>query len=264
MHKYKRCLLTYLDILGFKQIVETKTADEIWSILDSFKEAVQPGEYEKKSRTTYFINFSDTNIRAINLNSKYNLQSPNGLLFWETLHVAHVQARLIDESILIRGSLTIDNLYFNKGMIFGPALNRGYYLETDIAVYPRVAIDPEVLRCYESTNLLKSYHHDLDADKEHVLRNIRKDNDGIYYIDYLRTMESEFEVGGYGSFLNSHKNVIENKAQQLPLLNSLAVKYSWLIEYHNSTILSLGPMIDGWNAADLLIDPSVFQFIYNL
>jgi hypothetical protein len=227
-------------------------------MLELFRNEAEPSDYEKVDEDTFFINFSDTNIRAIPTHSKSNVKRPRGFLFKETLNIAHIQARLIFAGIFVRGSLALGDLFVQDGMIFGPALIQGYYMETEISVYPRVTIHPKVLRAYETKELLKASHHDLDTDKEYVLRHLRRDIDGIYYVDYLKTMDTEFDYeGGYGNFLDHHKKLIESRVKKLTTLNSVSVKYSWLIEYHNSTVRSYGEEVDGWDAEGLLIDPSV-------
>ena len=43
---------------------------------------------------------------------------------------------------LMRGGVTIGNLVHEDEVVFGPGLNRAYYLESKIAMYPRIVLDP--------------------------------------------------------------------------------------------------------------------------
>lgn len=43
---------------------------------------------------------------------------------------------------LMRGGVTIGDLVHEDEAVFGPGLNRAYYLESKIAMYPRIVLDP--------------------------------------------------------------------------------------------------------------------------
>ena len=262
---YKKHLITYFDILGFKEIIDNSPAKKVKEILTLFREESKPAEIGKHKADMEFINFSDTNIRAYCLETKQNLKHPDGKLYIETLIVAHIQYRLLFEGVLIRGSMTVGDLYANDGMWFGPGLVRGHFLENNIAVFPRIVIDPAVIQCFKETDLLSADHHDLATDTEFLLETVRKDIDGAYYLDYLRAMSTEFdEEGGYGSFLNDHKELIEKRCSKYSELNSISIKYGWLAEYHNSTIRTFDKEVDGWQTDDLLVDIDNIPFRHDL
>jgi hypothetical protein len=58
--------------------------------------------------------------------------------------VAAIQMTSLNLGFLIRGGVTIGELYHDREAVFGPALNRAYELENCVADYPRVVLDPEV------------------------------------------------------------------------------------------------------------------------
>ena len=43
---------------------------------------------------------------------------------------------------LFRGGVTVGDLVHEDEAVFGPGLNRAYYLESKIAMYPRIVLDP--------------------------------------------------------------------------------------------------------------------------
>lgn len=260
---YRPCMLSYMDILGFKNLVERSSPQQIKKILHRFREEAKPDE--KPSHPIHFFNFSDTNIRATPLDEPEELKSPSGLLFFELLNLAIIQIRLIDEGVLLRGSLTVGNLYFAENLIFGDALIRGYYLESEIAVYPRIAVDPELIKMYRETPILRNDIHDYETDKKYVEGYLRKDVDGVYYIDYAGGFADDFDdEGDFARFLSRHKQMIESNATAMTSLNSVGLKYNWLVEYHNSTVRRFNDPIEGVSHEKLLIDPSILPFRYDL
>jgi hypothetical protein len=46
--------------------------------------------------------------------------------------------------LLIRGAITIGDIVHDDSIVFGPALNRAYELESQQAIYPRIILDPDV------------------------------------------------------------------------------------------------------------------------
>jgi hypothetical protein len=45
----------------------------------------------------------------------------------------------------IRGGVTVGDIVHDEHVVFGPALNRAYYLESQVADKPRIVLDPECL-----------------------------------------------------------------------------------------------------------------------
>src|SRR5260370_5397384 len=43
---------------------------------------------------------------------------------------------------LMRGGVTVGDVIHEDEAVFGPGLNRAYYLESKIATYPRIMLDP--------------------------------------------------------------------------------------------------------------------------
>jgi hypothetical protein len=59
--------------------------------------------------------------------------------------MAVIQTRGTGLGFLVRGGITIGDIVHDEEVVFGPALNRAYHLEHDIAKYPRIVVDPEVV-----------------------------------------------------------------------------------------------------------------------
>ncbi|MFD6440909.1 hypothetical protein ACFWDG_14065 [Peribacillus sp. NPDC060186] len=51
-----------------------------------------------------------------------------------------------DVGIMIRGGLTTGKLYHKGSISFGPAFVAAYHLESKVAKYPRIIIDPKIIK----------------------------------------------------------------------------------------------------------------------
>jgi hypothetical protein len=71
----------------------------------------------------------------------------------------------MDHQILIRGGIAKGKLFHVEGgPLFGPAMNRAYFLESKKAKYPRVIIDSLCYQEYkkvETFNLLESLFNEV-------------------------------------------------------------------------------------------------------
>ena len=141
----------------------------------------------------------------------------------------------------MRGGVTIDDICFEGSMVFGPAMNKAYRLESEFAVYPRIVIDPAVFEAHEKEPLPRNDIHDVATEHEYFHALVRRGTDGIYFIDYLRGMVTEFDEEGMEfDFFAMHKDRIVESAAKHKKLNTVAAKYLWLATYHNTFMREIG------------------------
>lgn len=73
----------------------------------------------------------------------------------------------VDHSLLLRGGITEgDLIHIENGPLFGPAMNRAYYLESKIAKHPRVIIDNESLEKYRLVDTFRLFESFFEKDGE--------------------------------------------------------------------------------------------------
>lgn len=242
---YKKAIVTFLDILGFRQIVADSNSGKINSILDIVKRAATPQKidgllFDQEDIVFYnpeTIVFSDSIVRVRRIDSDENLKYPIGLMFNELLDIVHAQAGLIDFGILIRGGIAFGDISIDENRIFGPALIRAYDLESHFAKYPRLVLDPLLLKEYKENKLLKKHGHTYEQDSEHVKGLIRQADDGLWFVDYARAVKTELdEPKMYLIFLRRHRDLILNASSKFKELNKEMEKYVWLANYHNALI----------------------------
>jgi hypothetical protein len=239
--KYKVAIVSYLDILGFKNIVGTRSAGEISRIIRVFKEATQPDRFIPKPRLVTnedFANFSDLMIISTPLENRS--APPRGLLFSHLLHLVRAQTILTcDEHIVIRGGVTIGKIVRSWGQLYGPAIVRAYDLESEVAKNPRIVVGREVLKEIRSNPGL--WVHDLETDYQAVRGLLRQDSDREYFVDYLRVIFNELDnpETEYPQILDGHRALIDERLRQYAGNEKILGKYQWLDRYHAETLSQL-------------------------
>jgi hypothetical protein len=181
------------------------------------------------------------------------------LLFQELLDLVHAQGELIMKGVLLRGGVTYGPISFSKSRIFGPALVVAHELESRFALYPRIVIDPALISAFRTKPSLRAVHHSLAEEEKYVSRLVRKGDDGIWFVDYLRAMEPELdEPDMYPAVLKAHRTLIIEGAQKFAGLRDVKSKYLWLATYHNGLVSELpGKWLKHYHLkrSDLLVSP---------
>ncbi len=235
--QYQKSLLTYFDILGFRELVgSTADPEQVASKLRVFSRLSQPERAEMEKWQHTFSHFSDLAVRNVPIKAREDLGAEQGLLYWELLDLAYIQSHLAEDGILIRGATTVGDIYVDERLIFGPALIRAYELERGVASYPRIILDSRVFdRLTDSPELCMPGVAD---QMRSLCTVIARDNDGTWFVDYLQATMYELasEPAAYAKFLRKHRDVVRNAAVKFPELCSPAAKIGWLITYHNHAV----------------------------
>lgn len=122
------------------------------------------------------------------------------------------------------------------GQLFGPAVIRGYELESQVARFPRIVVGEEVLNEVKSNQALW-VHDDGETELRAVNSLLRRDFDGEYFVDYLRILEDELdEPEDYPRLLELHNQFIKDGMERHKGNASVLQKYKWLREYHSHTV----------------------------
>jgi hypothetical protein len=168
---YERSILTYIDILGFSELITNKPVGDISRSIRVVREAAQPKRFKSTTpeiAEADFRNFSDLCIIRKVIAGKGKLPA-SGEVHSQILHMVHVQTRLLfDEGILLRGGITVGDVALSYGQLFGPAVIRGYALESQVARFPRIVVGEEVLREVKNNPALwvNDADYDLKATKK--------------------------------------------------------------------------------------------------
>jgi hypothetical protein len=175
--RYQPHLVTYIDILGFRELVQQKSPNIISWAIRQVQQITAPNVHTNQHKDESYVNFSDLIVHTIPLGQQ-NQDSSEEILLSEIRYLAMVQAVLIEKGLLLRGAITIGEMERSYGVLFGPGLISAYELERDHAKYSRIIVDNQLLESIKSKRSLK------------VLSNcIRLDDDGLVFLDYLGFMQ---------------------------------------------------------------------------
>lgn len=173
-HKTDEYIVAYLDILGATNRIRAQDSQlqmnklynlYLFSIRLTREIAI------RESKDIRFKVFSDNILVAKQLSGKRSqrLRDIRSLLAC----VGHFQELAVSNSVgwLLRGGITIGQLFIDEVLVWGDALLRAYNLESKIANYPRVIIDDTVVSEIASTDLFDDY--------------VREDFDGSNFLNFL-------------------------------------------------------------------------------
>lgn len=233
--KYERKVVAFFDILGFKNHID---------------KTIEPNGNEyilniKSAFDLIYSNLSEHYDPEIVPNIKYSTFSDcvvfsfpirqHDSLFYTLLPLVWLQAELLwKHEMILRGAITIGDLYHDDDMVFGPALVEAYHLESKIAKYPRIIV----------ANTLKEdffeWKKELGADPNKLWDHENEErytygNEGLltkdgdyYYVDYLKNIQTELDNPEYypDFLLFAEKFVAKNLAMELA--DDVREKYEWL------------------------------------
>jgi hypothetical protein len=110
-------------------ILVLKAAVTGWSLLGNV-------EVQNRGLKTRITTFSDNAVVS------EPVEGPNFHLL--LFRLGYMQVIASWSGLLIRGAVTIGDIVHDDSIVFGPALNRAYELESQQAIYPRIILDPDI------------------------------------------------------------------------------------------------------------------------
>lgn len=232
--QYKLTIVTYLDIIGFRELIISKSPNFISRAIRRLQEETK-SDYGKEYKSNY-VPFSDLVIHTLPVETDANKKYRIGPVHDRILHVCTAQAVLIsDEGLLLRGAITLGGMERSYGVIFGPALIAAYELERKKPHLPCVVIESQMLSALKTNPILRRHEY---TDEAKYLRDLtRKDEkQNFVFADYLGAMQTQVEASDYSYFMRRHKLFIEKRLSLYKRKPRILSKYEWLRQYHNEVV----------------------------
>lgn len=239
---YRNAIVTFLDVLGFRNLIKDESAESINSILEKMSKVAAPkADLNDDPYHPVTTTFSDCVMRISFTDSKANSDFQIGLLFYELLALVHAQSELIDNDVIVRGGVAFGDIFLEDQRVFGPAMVDAYELESKKAIYPRIVISPKWMEVLKTDRLIRSKNNTLKQEFWHIHQLVRQDDDGLYFIDYIRAIQSELDdpEAGYILFLKRHSSLIKRNLNKHAGQERVLDKYKWLSRYHDELINEL-------------------------
>lgn len=231
MNNYEDRIVLFLDILGFKKIInetlskEEEIFDKTQFIIETINEMVEISELAPKETSKNVTQFSDSIVISFKQNDIKEIPK----LFY---NLQRLIANLLSREILCRGAVSYGKLYHKDNLIFGPALVDAYETESQAALYPRVILDKSVIEVmkyhytFENDNFFRKIRFDAEIGSY-----LKTDTDDKFYIDYFTgSMIFLKDEALFRVYKNLRKLIINGLRYKNPNIN---IKYGWMKNKYN-------------------------------
>lgn len=236
MSNYENRIVLFLDILGFKKIIQgtvqknSQSRDEeikektsfIIETINEMKEVAQPN---LNNSSKVVSQFSDSIVISFNADDQKEIP----ILFH---NLQRLIVKLIAREVLCRGAISYGKLYHKSNMIFGPALVDAYETESKAALYPRVILDKSVLEIMKSNYSIeyKNSYRKIRFESD-IASYLKTDTDDKFYIDFFTgTMMFYEDKELFNVYKNLRKMIINGLRNKKPNIN---IKYGWMKNKYN-------------------------------
>ncbi len=216
--EYKNCYVAFVDILGFKEWVNKsdKSPDnisEIQDVLDIFVSEKENNlanvDFVRSIRNGRHVTiFSDSIVisyNAENVNAGYHL----------LMDLSYITVQLLDKGVMVRGGATYGKLMHDEQYCYGPAMNKAYLLESEVAIYPRIVLSDN----YQFETIKTEDGYEIDNC-------IATDRDGIRFIDFMKVIAWDEEICTQFTCKALKHLDIKNTEDE-----KIQMKYDWLRDY---------------------------------
>jgi hypothetical protein len=150
------------------------------------------------------------------------------------------QTALVRRGFPTRGAIAVGDAYVDGEIVNGPALIEAYLAEQGVAKNPRIMLcDSARLAALED---LRHYGDVRDAPQ---WRDLRRDTDGVCFLDYLNTTihVALDELGPDFETLDAHRDAVQQGLVAHASDAKVLAKHEWVAAYHNH-------FCDRWHYSD--------------
>ena len=235
--------MSYVDILGFKALLNGAHAGPGGirrTVLEVQRHLLHEEDPDLESGQQVDIAFSDTVLSARFLPGPTDYRP--GVLFHALYHLHLAQVELLSKGILIRGGLSLGGVYIDseRDVWFGPGIVSAYELEAN-ADFPRIVLDPQLAHAFRDNEGLRSENNDYDEEAEYVRRLVKRDVDGMAFIDPISTDPGLFDDGQDGmlDFYRRVRGHLLSAAEGHAKNPHVLRKYAWLANRYEAVVQAL-------------------------
>lgn len=222
-----------MDLLGASEFLRTLNDEQLGHLLGSIRANVdlfdQFPAYEGPARV---VTFSDNVAAALPLDSRES----DGGLGWQVLAAGSFQLNLAFNGFLARGGITIGPVYADDNTVLGQALVRAYELESKVAQFPRVVLDPQCLALFARGAL--DYRDPRTSLQNQIA--LVDPIDGLVFVHFLEFVWEADNEGEALECLQRHRDLLTAGLEQHTGNTAVLPKYQWAADYHDWSCKSFG------------------------
>lgn len=257
MTSYEKRIIGFIDILGFGQLVfesenETEKFSLIQQVLRKLNEVDDiygsPESFFAHSNYAFLQDDAKRNLKDLYEKMRANAEPSRVRIttFSDSIvfscpadsdglsNFRYFLIKLLvhtnDFKLLLRGGISCGSLVHTDQMIFGPAMNRAYHVESKVAKHPRIAID----------DYFKNFLDSIEKDAITALTKrelICDESDSVTYFDCLSLATNKVAQNMCGAnilqILINEKNTINELLRSAPEDPGVHAKLKWYASYFN-------------------------------
>lgn len=170
----QECIVAFIDVLGASAAIQADADDSLHTIHSAYDASIKlfHDVFVEKGIVPGVKIFSDNIVVAIPKVPGKEKAAFKAVVMLSAI----IQVEFLKRGFLTRGGIASGSYFVDKVMVWGKAMLRGYQLESQVAFYPRVVIDPELVG-----ELRLAFPKPDDAIKAWL----RQDKDKLFYVNYL-------------------------------------------------------------------------------
>lgn len=179
-----KSVVAFLDILGAGSLIKGDVNESL-NVVHQCYEFVcnEIGEIYNESLPVPQISiFSDNIVLSLpceNLSEENQLFSFFSIIAYSAIMISYFW----NKGLLIRGGISIGSFFSDDLMVWGEGLTKAYYLESHIAIYPRVVVDPKYYNLFQT------------ACEPFKFKILCDDFDGLQFVDpFYKTTNRNHEL----------------------------------------------------------------------
>ena len=176
-YQLKEYVVAFVDILGSSKKIQTDCEGSLNIIHTVYDNALitceQLYDNEIISPLKPIVKiYSDNIVIAVptDKNGTY------GAFYSVVVFCGLIQREFLKHKYLIRGGIAVGDFFVDQTMIWGNAHLNAYYIESNVAIYPRIVIHPDTVVKLEL------------AVNQSRQKWIKQDTDGLFFIDYMNKL----------------------------------------------------------------------------
>lgn len=178
---YIDAYIAFIDILGFKKIVEQSSCSHIYSIFASkFRSRLSTVHLE--GNLVFDFKLVQMKVMSDSICFFVDAKVPNSLMgLVSTCLFFQKQLLEMDAPILTRGAIVRGDIFVEDDIVFGPGFVNAYLLEEKNAKTPRIIMTKEVIDGAKETTTAIA--------KNFVVGTTFRDDDAYYVVNYFEPLQ---------------------------------------------------------------------------
>jgi hypothetical protein len=254
----------FIDILGFSNHIKTEITNDYKAedFYDTFNEVIEYLQFEKQDvfqiDSANYLEYikikhswiSDTFVISIEYLNEIKKEDENILkammVFRLSMIIASIHHFMASKfGLIVRGAISSKYSYITNNFILGEGVAEASKLEKEIAIYPRVIFEQNIVND-EIYEIMTRQYRDND------LNFISKDCDGYYFVNYLAMLQNIPPMIGKMFKIPDDKikeNAIKQKINVIEKYQKIVAdgfkipnekvkaKYTWLNNYLGKVLL---------------------------